>query len=171
MTERFARLLDHKGFGAVLFDSRFNIVQMSPAAEAMLGLSGTSKPRGSFLDLFPEFVGVEAQIAAIVEGKDADYRLDQVSRESGPGLVRYLNFLLLPDPGPDRALLVIENVTEQALSRQAANQQRYELFSTGPAQTSTASAAATESSAIHRPSDAFERQFRSSAAPPRSPFC
>jgi len=128
MTDRFARLLEHKGFGAVLFDSRFNIVRMSPAAEAILGISGTSKPRGSFLDLFPEFVGVEAQVAAIVAGKDADYRLDHVNRESGPGRVRYLNLLLLPDPAPDRALLVIEDVTGQALSRQAANQKRYELF-------------------------------------------
>jgi len=128
MTDRFARLLDLKGFGAVLFDSHFNIVRMSPAAEAMLWISGASKPRGSFLDLFPELVGVEEQIAAIIEGKDADYRLDLVSRESGPGRVRYLNLLLLPDPAPDRALLVIEDVTGQALSRQAANQQRYELF-------------------------------------------
>ena len=128
MTDRFARLLDLKGFGAVLFDSHFNIVRMSPAAEAMLWISGASKPRGSFLDLFPELVGAEEQIAAIIEGKDADYRLDLVSRESGPGRVRYLNLLLLPDPAPDRALLVIEDVTGQALSRQAANQQHYELF-------------------------------------------
>jgi transcriptional regulator with PAS, ATPase and Fis domain len=128
MTDRFARLLDHKGFGAVLFDARLTIVQMNPAAEAILGLSGSSLPRSSFLDLFPEFVGVEPQIAAIVAGEDADYRLDHVCHESGPGRVRYLNLLLLPDLAPGRALLVIEDVTEQALSRQAANQQHYELF-------------------------------------------
>ena len=67
MTDRFASLLGHKGFGAILFDIRFTIVRMSPQAETLLGLSGTSRPRGSLLDLFPEFVGVEAQIASIAE--------------------------------------------------------------------------------------------------------
>jgi DNA-binding NtrC family response regulator len=128
MTDRFANLLRHKGFGSILFDASFNIVQMSPQAETLLGLSGTSKPRGSLLDLFPEFVGVEAQMSAIIAGRSGDFRLDDVKHECGQGLRRYLNLLLLPDPAPERALLVIEDVTEQALARQAENQQRYELF-------------------------------------------
>ena len=128
MTDRFARLLDLKGFGTILFDSRFTVLSMNPAAETLLGLSGAPRPPGSLLDLFPEFVGLEAQIAAIVEDKDAEVRLDHVNRESGQGQLHYFNLLLLPDPAPDRALLVIEDVTEQALARQAANQQRYELY-------------------------------------------
>jgi transcriptional regulator with PAS, ATPase and Fis domain len=128
MTDRFARLLDLKGFGAILFDERFTVMRMNPAAEAMLGLSGAFRSHGSILDLFPELVGVEVQIAAIVAGQDTDYRLEHVNRESGPGQVRYLNLWLLPDPAPGRALLVIEDVSEQALARQSASQQRYELF-------------------------------------------
>lgn len=128
MTDRLARLLCHKGLGSILFDIRFNIVRMSPQAEALLGLSDPSRPPGSLLDLFPEFIGVEALVEAIITGKDGDFRLDHVNRESGPGRRRYLNLLLLPDPAPELALLVIEDVTEQALARQAANQQRYELF-------------------------------------------
>lgn len=128
MTGRFASLLRHKGFGSIRFDSRLDIVRMSPRAEALLGLSAASKPSGSLLDLFPEFVGIEAQIAAIVASKEGDFRLDEVNRECGPGRWRYLNLLLLPDPAPGRALLVIEDVTAQALARQAENQQRYELF-------------------------------------------
>jgi transcriptional regulator with PAS, ATPase and Fis domain len=128
MTDRFHRLLGLKGFGSILFDSRFNVLEVTPAAASMLGLAGTSRSHGSLLNLFPEFVGVEAQVASIVADKSADFRLDLVHREAGPGLARYLNLLLLPDPAPERALLVIEDVTELALMRQAANQQRYELF-------------------------------------------
>ena len=66
MTGRFASLLRHKGFGSIRFDTRFDIVRLSPRAEALLGFSAASKPPGSLLDLFPEFVGVEAHIAASV---------------------------------------------------------------------------------------------------------
>jgi transcriptional regulator with PAS, ATPase and Fis domain len=128
MTDRFARLLDLKGLGTILFDRRFAVLKVNPAAEAQLGLPAAPRPQGSLLDLFPELVGVEDKITAIVEGKDADFRLDRVNREGAQGQARYLNLLLLPDPAPDRALLVIEDVTEQALARQAANQQRYELY-------------------------------------------
>jgi DNA-binding NtrC family response regulator len=128
MTDRFAMLLRHKGFGSILFDSRFTIVRMDPQAETLLGLPTAAKPRGSLLDLLPEFVGVEAQMAAIIATKDGEIRLDDVNRASGPGRLRYLNLLLLPDPAPERALVVIEDVTEQARARQETNQQRYELF-------------------------------------------
>jgi transcriptional regulator with PAS, ATPase and Fis domain len=128
MIDRLARLLDLKGFGAILFDGRFNVLRVNPAAETLLGLPDPFRSPASLLDLFPELIGAEEQIAAIVDGQDADFRLDRVNRESAEGAARYLNLLVLPDPAPGRALLVIEDVTEQALARQAANQQRYELF-------------------------------------------
>ena len=47
MTDRFASLLRHKGFGSILFDSRLTIVRMDPQADALLGLPTAAKPGGS----------------------------------------------------------------------------------------------------------------------------
>jgi two-component system response regulator AtoC len=128
MTDPLNNLLEQKGFGAFFFDGRLRLVEASSTAQQLLSLDPPTSPYDLVTEIFPELVGVEAQLAQIVAKQEPAFRLDFVNRMDAQGHPRYLNLLLLACPENDRALLVVEDATDAALALQADNQQRYDLY-------------------------------------------
>ena len=121
-------LLDHKGFGAIFFDGQLRVLETSPAAQQLLSLPPAQPPHTLITDIFPELVGIEAELQRIVAKQESVYHLDYVNRIDKQGQTHFLNLLLLAHTEKDRALLVLENATHAALALQAANQQRYDMY-------------------------------------------
>jgi transcriptional regulator with PAS, ATPase and Fis domain len=128
MVDPLKNLLDQKGFGALFFDGRLRLVEASSTAQHLLSLDPPTSPYALITDIFPELVGIEVQLEQIVAKQESVYRLDHVNRIDKPGQLRYLNLLLMACPEKDRGLLVVEDVTDSALTLQADNQQRYDLY-------------------------------------------
>ena len=128
MDRPLARLIEHKGFGVLYFDSRLQVVELNAAAAEMLAVVGWQHPKGDLQESFPELVGIHDQLAQILEKQGTVYRLDHVNRRDGQGQIRYWDLLLLAGPEEGRGMLIIEDVTEKAIAIQAMNQQRYDLY-------------------------------------------
>ena len=128
MNEAFKRLLGCKNLGSVLFNVHFEILKIDKIAENILKSIGQCFPGQDLLAVFPEFVGNETFLEAILRERQGDFRLDYVNRSCESGQTAILNLLVLPADQSYYGILVIEDVTEQALALQAMNQQKYELF-------------------------------------------
>ena len=128
MTDALNILMAHKGFGALFFDERLQVIEINAAAEQLLALTPPKTPQTMITEIFPELVGIETQLEQIVAKQKTAYRLDHVNRLDEQGQVQYLNLLLLACPEKHRALLVLEDATQTALAEQVANQQRYDMY-------------------------------------------
>ena len=127
MNKTLKRLLDNKNMGAIVFDFDFNVVEVDDIAAALLNALGLSMSASNLLTLFPEFIGSESLLKNILEKKGDDFRLDFVNRSDADGNTKFINLLIFPDDTAPCGLLIVEDVTEQALAQQQINQQRYEL--------------------------------------------
>ncbi len=128
MVNPFGILMEQKGLGAIIFDDRLQSIEVNSAAEHLLKLSVKPGSHVPITDIFPELVGVEEILAHIVAKKEDLYRLDYINRTDAQGHVSYLNLLLLALPEEKRALVVVEDATQEALGVQVSNQQRYDMF-------------------------------------------
>jgi transcriptional regulator with PAS, ATPase and Fis domain len=128
MTDPLNQLLLQKGLGAIWFDGRLQVVESTPQILTLLDIQSTQLPHGSLLDIVPELVGLDDQLAQILAKQDAAYRIDHVNRVDDQGQTRYLNLMVLACHEENRALLVVEDATPSALALQADNQQRYDLY-------------------------------------------
>jgi transcriptional regulator with PAS, ATPase and Fis domain len=128
MDEPLSQLIDQKGFGALYFDGDLNVIEWNAAAAQLLDIAPSQSTAGQVTDLLPELVGIESRLERIVAKKEALFRLDYVNRAGSGDQVRYLNLLLLACRENNRALIVIEDTTSEALAVQVNNQQRYDMF-------------------------------------------
>jgi transcriptional regulator with PAS, ATPase and Fis domain len=128
MNEAFKRLLGCKNLGWVLYNVHFEIMEIDNIAENILNSIGQCFPGQNLLAVFPEFIGNETFLEGILRERHGDFRLDYVNRSCERGQTIILNLLVLPADKTNYGILVIEDVTEQALALQAMNQQKYELF-------------------------------------------
>ena len=128
MKDALTALLEYKNLGTILFDNQFNIISIDKVAGRILNSIGQKPVKINVKDFFPEFIGSEDFIQNIIAKKKGDYRLDFVNRTDKENNPCYFNLIALPHDKPGNGLLVIENVTEQALALQNVNQQRYELI-------------------------------------------
>ena len=128
MTDALTILLDHKGFGTLFFNGRLQTTEINAAAAGLLELSPSNASRHVITDIFPELIGIEPQLERIISKADSFFSLDYVNRTNAQGETRYLNLLLLACPQKDRALIVVEDATRDALAVQVTNQQRYDMF-------------------------------------------
>ena len=122
------RLLDNKKLGAIVFDFDLKIIEVDEIAADLINTLGLSMTERNLLTLFPEFIGSESQIKNILEDKNNDLRLDFVNRSDVEGNSKFFNLLIFPDDSALQGLLIVEDVTDQALTRQQINQKRYELY-------------------------------------------
>ncbi|MBT8332427.1 MAG: sigma 54-interacting transcriptional regulator, partial [Deltaproteobacteria bacterium] len=128
MTDALKQLLTYKNLGTVLFDEQLHIVEADKRAQELFVSMGQSLHKGQLLDFFPELIGGEEYLKQIVRQKENDFRLDFVNRTVDDERAAFFNLLVLPAQQKNHGLLVLENVTDQALAVQESNQQRYELF-------------------------------------------
>ena len=128
MNKTLKRLLDNKRLGAIVFDFDFNIVEIDEIAADLFGVLGLSMSERNLLALFPEFIGSELLIKNILEEKNDEFRLDIVNRFDVNGNPKFINLFIFPEDTTSHGLLIVEDVTDQALNQQQINQQRYELY-------------------------------------------
>ena len=128
MKNALTALLEYKNLGTILFDIQFNTLAIDKVAEWILNSIGHKPIKANLTDLFPEFIGSEEFIQNIIKKKEDSFRLDFVNRTDKENNPCYLNIIVLPHEKPGIGLLIIENVTEQALAVQNMNQQKYELL-------------------------------------------
>jgi transcriptional regulator with PAS, ATPase and Fis domain len=128
MKDALTALLEYKNLGTILFDSQFNVLAIDKVSERILNSIGQKPLKLNLTDFFPEFIGSEDFIQNIVTQKKNSYRLDFINRTDKENHPCFLNIIVLPQEKPGNGLLIIENVTEQALAMQNMNQQKYELL-------------------------------------------
>ncbi len=115
----------------VVLSPELTILQLSPNLELILRQENLSSFAGRPLtDLFGEFIGAEDGLAAILNGTEPVYRLDNIARKQPDDSFIYLTVQVMqlergnPDAG---MLLVIENSTKVGHLHQSLAQQRNEL--------------------------------------------
>lgn len=89
-------------------------------------------------DVFPEFVGSEEAIRAVLNGEKQFFRLNHINRQDTSGELRYLSFEIRPldEQNPSQGLLLtIEDTTEIGKMQQWLVQERNELRMTEQALT------------------------------------
>ena len=128
MSDALKQLLTYKNLGTILFDEQLQIIEADKLAKEILVSIGQHLHKGHLLDFFPELIGSEEFLKQIIQHKKNDFRLDFVNRAVDDERAAFLNLLVLPAQQKDCGLLILENVTDQALAAQESNQQRYELF-------------------------------------------
>jgi len=119
---------DVKGFGRIAFNQRLRVTEASPAAQKLLSRTIKNAPTVSVTDIFPELIGVENQLTQIVTKQISHYRLDLLNRTDENGHTRYLNLIIIACSEEDRAIIVIEDATLNAMALQRTNQQRYDTY-------------------------------------------
>jgi two-component system, NtrC family, response regulator AtoC len=121
------QVLAMRRIGYWRFDSDLNIVSRDRIAKGLPALvDGGIGGGGSLLDVFPELVGSEASLGAVLRGELSDYRLEYVNRVDGDGQTTYWHLTVLADVDRGGGILLGEDVSELARLQQAFNQQRYE---------------------------------------------
>ena len=128
MVDTLGILMDVKGFGCIVFNRQLQVTDACPTARTLLSGSLDDGRHAPLTDIFPELFGAEDQIGRIIAKLIPHYRLDLVNRTGEDGKPRYLNLLLLACNEEDRALVVIEDATMNAMAMQRANQQRYDIY-------------------------------------------
>jgi transcriptional regulator with PAS, ATPase and Fis domain len=128
MRDALKQLLTYKNLGTVLFDEKLQIVEADELAKELCVSIGQRLHKGQLRDFFPELIGSEEFLKQVIQQKKKDFRLDFVNRAADEGHPIFLNLLVLPAERKDYGLLILENVTDQALAAQEMNQQRYELY-------------------------------------------
>ncbi|MDJ0781054.1 MAG: sigma 54-interacting transcriptional regulator [Desulfosarcinaceae bacterium] len=106
------------------FDADLNIVARDRLAKTMPSLG--NEPGGSLLAAFPELVGSEDALMAVIRGERKDLRLEYVNRNATDGDPSYWHLMVLADRATDGGILLAEEVSKLARLQQAYNQQRYE---------------------------------------------
>ena len=128
MSEYLKRLLEAKQIGMISFDRDWAIDDIDQSAKTILASVDQSLSDRRLLAIFPELIGSESYVAEILDKKNDDLRLDYINRTDLNGNLKFLNLIILPADRPNFGLLVLEDVTQQALALQQINQQKYELF-------------------------------------------
>jgi transcriptional regulator with PAS, ATPase and Fis domain len=116
-----------KNIGTLHFDTRLTVTRIDKTAEAILAKIGLWPAPTDLLQLFPEFIGNEDFIGAVLDGDHPEFRLDYINRSDPEGATRYVNLLVL-SAGGGGGLVAIEDATEHAVALQQINQQKYELY-------------------------------------------
>ncbi|MGD8494473.1 MAG: sigma 54-interacting transcriptional regulator, partial [Desulfobacterales bacterium] len=128
MSDALKQLLTYKNLGTVVFNEQLHIIEADELAKDLFVSMGQHLHKGNLLDFFPELIGAEEFLRQVIRQKENDFRLDFVDRTVDDGRAAFFNLLVLPAARKNQGLLIVENVTDQALAEQEINQQRYELY-------------------------------------------
>ena len=128
MTSSLMTYADYRGLPLFRFDPALAIVHRNDAAAALVDLLDQPLREERLRELFPELVGSEDDVKAVLAGDTDGFRLDTISRQDRDGTLFYYDLTVLGG-GPDGSgLLLVEDVGDKARMIQALNQQKYELL-------------------------------------------
>lgn len=127
MPSALLQFVDYKAFALFRFDTDFAVTDRNGFADALIRKLDSRFGNKRLLDLFPELVGSEKQLMAVLSGEMAGFHLDFINRHDRDGTLCYLNTVVLRDDRRGTGLVIVEDVTEQARMVQQFNQQKYEL--------------------------------------------
>ncbi|MBN1979761.1 MAG: PAS domain-containing sensor histidine kinase [Anaerolineae bacterium] len=120
-------ILKDRKIAYVVADGDLNVLESGGAVDILrVGLSGSD---GALLDLIPEFVGSEKDLASATLDRSTPFQLARVNRVAPDGSTHYLTLDVLPYSGYDsRATLLVigTDVSEQGQYAQMLTQQRNE---------------------------------------------
>ncbi len=105
----------------------FTILDASANLAAMFNLPQPPAPGQSIFEVMDALVGVEPIFAQVLHGEESEYRLEYLQVGENPP--RYINLYLwrLSETSIDGLLMLIENVTAEAVIHQHSVQSRNEL--------------------------------------------
>ncbi len=128
------RILASKSMGWVCFDGDFRMDTCDRRAKHLIqaisnGNTGSEEVINTDIrDCFPEFIGQEYLIRAVISKEKDSLFIKNVNRLDKNGNRYYLNFYILPCEVDGEGLLLLEDVTTDAKIRQELLQQRNELL-------------------------------------------
>jgi signal transduction histidine kinase len=124
------RILTSRKIAYLLVDEQFTVID--GGGDLSLCRQQMAPVGASLLTVSPEFVGMEAVLAALLQGELPEFHLEFVNRESTEGEVHYLTLTLYPHhaaDGTQRQLLhLIEDLTPIGRANQQLTQQHNELY-------------------------------------------
>lgn len=131
MLEVIEHILAEKKIVFALFNENQKLVQLSRHFKKVMPIEMDSLTT-HLLDLFPEFVGNESEIAALYKGERKKYVLEKIGRPNQDGEISYYTFSLTSpkqiSTREKNILLVIQETSKETSLEQKIQQQRYEIL-------------------------------------------
>lgn len=130
VTEFLSQAILHDLNVAVLqVDAGLRVLGCSPGLEAGAWRPATDQTSQSILDVFPELIGCEQDLAAVARGHSPRFELPMINRLEADGSQRsYLSLTALPhSAGPGSLILLVQDVTAQGRLDQQVTQRLNEV--------------------------------------------
>ncbi|MGD9330151.1 MAG: sigma 54-interacting transcriptional regulator [Desulfobacterales bacterium] len=128
MTSSLRAYADFRGLPLFRFDTALSVVQRNDAAMALVQALDLPRREERLRELFPELVGSEDELKALLTGGGDGFRLEYINRADRDGNLLYYDLTVFGESSDGSGLLLLEDVSDKARMIQALNQQKYELL-------------------------------------------
>ncbi len=128
MTSPLSAYADRKGLAVFGFNAQQVVVKRNEAATGLASHLNWPSEEQSLAELFPELVGSEDAVEAVLAGLNDGLHLEYISRHDRRGELFYYDLTVLPGDSGGEGLLIVEDVSDKARLIQEVNQQKYELL-------------------------------------------
>ena len=119
---------EYRGLALFVFDAQLIVSDRNAAAAALVDALNLPKDEQRLTELFPELVGSEEELTAVLGGESKGFHLAYINRLDRREELLYYDLAVFK-PGTDATgVLVVEDVSDKARLIQAVNQQKYELL-------------------------------------------
>ncbi len=119
---------DYKGLALFAFNADLLIRHQNDAAAALIRTLNLPADEKRLTELFPELIGSEDELHAILAAESEGFHLAYVSRHDRQEELFYYDLTVVRAASDPAGILVIEEVSDKARMIQALNQQKYELL-------------------------------------------
>lgn len=111
------------GLYHIVADSRLSIISIEDKLLSYLGPAADGVSR-ELCDIFPEIYGLEHEVAAVIEGRQDEFKIHEINRSVGDEI--FFNIIFYPYE-PYGVLVLIEDITREIRFRQSLQQNRNEI--------------------------------------------
>ena len=119
---------DYRGLALFAFDTDLMIRSRNDAASALSTTFNFPADEKGLTELFPELVGREDDLMAMLTGNSEGFFIEFVSRHNRQRELVYYDLAVIRGDYEDTGILIIEDVSDKARMIQELNQQKYELL-------------------------------------------
>ncbi len=127
MPSAFNKYADIKGLALFVFDAELVVCERNEPATALTDQLAFPAIENRLMELFPELVGSEDSLRAILAGDGEGLHLAYMSRRDRRGELFYYDLTAL-NSGRNQGVLMVEDIGDKARMLQEVNQQKYELL-------------------------------------------